>query len=44
MKPEMLKSQFETLEEPTNAFIVDISNSLDAIVQEIISSLLLLDP
>jgi gluconokinase len=36
MKPHMLKSQFETLEEPTNALTMDISMSLDDIVQEII--------
>ena len=39
MKPHMLKSQFETLEEPTNALTMDISMSLDDIVQEIISSM-----
>ena len=36
MKPHMLKSQFETLEEPTNALTIDISISLDDIVQEIL--------
>lgn len=36
MKPEMLKSQFDTLEEPTNALTIDISNSADKIVQEIL--------
>jgi len=36
MKPHMLQSQFETLEEPTNALIVDISLSVDEIVQEIL--------
>jgi len=36
MKPHMLKSQFETLEEPTNALTIDISMSLDEIVQEIL--------
>jgi len=35
MKPHMLKSQFETLEEPTNALTIDISMSLNDIVQEI---------
>ena len=39
MKPHMLRSQFETLEEPTNAVTIDISRSVDEIVQEIISSL-----
>ncbi len=36
MKPHMLKSQFETLEEPSNALTIDISMSLDDIVQEIL--------
>ena len=36
MKPHMLKSQFETLEEPTNALTIDISMPLDDIVQEIL--------
>jgi len=36
MKPQMLKSQFETLEEPSNALTIDISISLDDIVQEIL--------
>jgi gluconokinase len=35
MKPEMLKSQFDTLEEPHNAVQVDISQSPEAIVQQI---------
>jgi gluconokinase len=39
MKPHMLKSQFETLEEPTNALTMDISMSLDDIVQRIISNM-----
>ncbi len=39
MKPHMLKSQFEALEEPTNAVIVDISMSVDDIVQKIISAI-----
>ena len=29
MKPEMLKSQFETLEEPKDALILDVSLSLN---------------
>jgi gluconokinase len=37
MKPQMLKSQFDTLEEPTNALTVDISMSVDDIVKKIIS-------
>lgn len=36
MKPEMLRSQFETLEEPVDALTVDISPSVDEIVQEIL--------
>jgi len=39
MKPHMLKSQFETLEEPTNALTMDVSMSLDDIVQRIISEM-----
>jgi gluconokinase len=37
MKPYLLQSQFETLEEPTNALTIDISMSLDDIVKEIMS-------
>lgn len=37
MRPHMLQSQFEALEEPSNALTVDISTSLDEIVQKIIS-------
>jgi gluconate kinase len=36
MKPHMLQSQYEALEEPTNALTVEISKSLNAITQEII--------
>lgn len=36
MKPHMLKSQFETLEEPKNVPAIDISMSIDDIVQEIL--------
>ena len=36
MKPHMLQSQFEALEEPTNALTVDISMPVDDIVQEIL--------
>ena len=39
MKPEMLHSQFETLEEPTNALTVDIGQNLDRITEEIITKL-----
>jgi len=37
MKPHMLQSQFEALEEPSNALTIDISMSVDEIVREIIS-------
>lgn len=39
MKPYMLKSQFEALEEPMNAYTIDISQSIDAIVQEILENM-----
>lgn len=39
MKPFMLQSQFEVLEEPSNALVVDISRSVDEIVQGIIRDL-----
>jgi len=39
MKPQMLQSQFDALEEPTDALTVDISVSVDEIVQKIISTL-----
>ena len=39
MKPEMLYSQFETLEEPTDALTVDIEQNLDRITEEIITQL-----
>jgi len=35
MKPEMLRSQFDTLEKPLNAWIVDASLSVNEIVQVI---------
>jgi gluconokinase len=37
MKPQMLQSQFEALEEPANGLVVDISMSIDDIVQAILS-------
>jgi gluconokinase len=37
MKPHMLKSQFEALEEPTNALTIDIDSSMDEVVKEIVS-------
>jgi gluconokinase len=36
MKAEMLKSQFEALEEPTNALIADVALPVDEIVQQIL--------
>ena len=39
MKPQMLKSQFDILEEPDDAITVDIANPVDIIVQEILSNL-----
>ena len=36
MKPQMLQSQFEALEEPADALTIDISRSVDEIVQAII--------
>jgi gluconokinase len=39
MKAEMLRSQFETLEEPTAALTVDIGANLDRITEEIITQM-----
>ena len=39
MQSEMLHSQFATLEEPKDALVVDISQNLDTITEEIISQL-----
>jgi gluconokinase len=36
MKPHMLRSQFETLEEPDNALVIDVSNSIDGILRDIL--------
>ena len=36
MKPQMLKSQFNTLEEPADALTMDVSMSVDEIMQEVI--------
>jgi gluconokinase len=36
MKPSMLKSQFDALEEPANALTVDVALSMDEIVEQII--------
>jgi len=39
MKPDMLQSQFDALEEPTNALVVDISMLVDEIVREIVEQM-----
>lgn len=39
MKPEMLRSQFEALEEPDNAIIIPISNEPEEIVEQIVEYL-----
>jgi gluconokinase len=39
MKVDMLASQFGALEEPSDAFVVDVSESPDAIVERIVSEL-----
>ena len=39
MKPHMLHSQFETLEEPSNALIVDITPSVDEILKVILQNM-----
>jgi gluconokinase len=39
MKPQMLQSQFEALEEPVNALTIDISMPVDEIVQEILKQI-----
>ena len=39
MKPHMLKSQFDTLEEPTNALTMDISMSVNDIVREVLKQM-----
>jgi gluconokinase len=37
MKPHMLQSQFEALEEPANALTIDISISVADIVREVLN-------
>ncbi len=37
MKPDMLKSQFDTLQEPTDALVVDIDHTPEEIVDDILS-------
>jgi gluconate kinase len=39
MKADMLASQFEALEEPSDALIVDVSQSPSAIVEQIMTEL-----
>src|SRR5687767_12363443 len=39
MKPQMLQSQFQALEEPTNALTVNIAKPVEDIVQEILQYL-----
>lgn len=39
MKPHMLRSQFEALEEPTTALTIDISTPVDDIVQAIMTQM-----
>lgn len=39
MKPEMLQSQFDTLEEPADALVMDVSLSLEVIVQKVLENL-----
>jgi gluconate kinase len=39
MKPHMLHSQFEALEEPSNALTVDISLSVEEILQFVIKQI-----
>jgi gluconokinase len=37
MKPEMLRSQFAALEEPKNAFVLDVSASLENSIDKIVA-------
>ena len=39
MRPEMLRSQFETLEEPADALVVNIDKDVASIVEQIIQEL-----
>ncbi|MEL6582087.1 MAG: gluconokinase [Cyanobacteria bacterium J06621_12] len=39
MSPDLLKSQFNTLEEPLNALIIDVSLPLDQIVDQIVDQI-----
>lgn len=40
MKPEMLKSQFASLEEPSEALTIDIANPVEQIVEMIVNAML----
>jgi gluconate kinase len=39
MKAEMLRSQFEALEEPEEAWVVDVSRTAETIVEEIVGKI-----
>jgi len=39
MKPQMLHSQFETLEEPTNALTIDTSKPVDEILSKVLEQM-----
>ena len=39
MKPKMLRSQFDDLDEPQDALVIDIAKSVPQIVDEIIHKL-----
>ncbi len=39
MKSEMLISQFEALEEPEDALVIDVSQPLDSVISEILSQI-----
>lgn len=43
MKPGMLKSQFEALEEPANGLVVDASLPVDRIVEEVLAHAAIMD-
>jgi gluconokinase len=43
MKPDMLKSQFEALEEPVNGLVVDASLPVDEIVEEVLAHVAIMD-
>ena len=40
MRPDMLRSQFDTLEPPQDVLIVSIENSVDEIVASIVKSII----